>query len=118
MIFRKDTQLPRRPQDVLKGQCICCFLSLCHCVIVIGNTDLPQRPQDDLKARDSCWSRSSKLHLIHQLCQQLHSVTVYHDKDDGDNDFNDFDDVDFDLGSAQHPFSLPGPSLENKNQGI
>ena len=43
------------------------------------------------------------------------SYTLLQFMDDSD---NDFDDVDFDLGSAQHPFSLPGPSLENKNQGI
>ena len=55
------------------------FVSLCNCVIVIGGTDLPQQPQGGLKVQDSCLSRSSKLHSIRQLCQQLHSVEVYHD---------------------------------------
>ena len=70
------------------------------------------------KGQDSCWRKSSKLRLTPQLSQQLHSggEEVNHN---GDNYFdyedNDFDADDCDLGRAQHPFSLPGASLEEKD---
>ena len=70
-----------------------------------------------MKGRDSCWRKSSKLRLTPQLSQQLHSgdEEVEHDGDI-DFDYEDFNADDCDLGRAQHPFSLPGASLEDKNE--
>ena len=66
--------------------------------------------------------------MTRQQYQRLHSgdAQVYHEEDGGPNYFDDeynylnnesdgFDDVynNCDLSSAQHPFSLPGTSLED-----
>ena len=87
------------------------MFALFHCVFVIGDSHLLLRRLDGLKGRDSCWRKSSKLRLTPQLSQQLHSGDEEVDHN-GDNEFNADD---CDLGRAQHPFSLPGASLEEKD---
>ena len=59
--------------------------------IVSYYTHLLQQPQGGLKVQDSCWRKSSKLHLTRQRSQQLHSGDEEVNLNGEYNDFHDSD---------------------------